>query len=344
MRILPLAALLPVAALISSCAPKINARTSEAMAAAGPGDFADVSPHRSEYVHANDDVRFNFLDWGGNGPNLVLIHDIGDSPHIFDDLAPRLRPHFRVVALARRGHGRSEAPEGKYDQGTLVYDVYKLFESMGIDRASLLGWGAGGNEITAFAARFPDRVEKLIYLDAGYDYADPAFNKALHEMLIATAPDQSAMGSIEAYRAWFESKRLGKTAGWNQSLEAYLRDASIISPDGTVAPVPHDRVMNAVYADLLEKPRDYSAVKAPALVLYASSFFPLDQDDPALAEKVRNFEQKTMTPFRQASMERVTRELRNVKVAQIPERTHMSIGVQSPDTLAFTIRDFLRSR
>ena len=342
MKSLPLAALIPVAVLISSCAPKINARTSEAMAAAGPGNFADVSPHRSEYVHANDDVRFNFLDWGGNGPTLVLIHDIGDSPHIFDDLAPRLRSDFRVVSLARRGHGQSEAPEGRYDQGTLVYDIYKLFESIGIDRASLLGWGAAGSEITAFAGRFPDRVNKLVYLDAAYDYADPAFSKALHEMMVATAPDQAAMGSIDAYRAWFETKRLGRAAGWNRSLEAYLRDATVISPDGTVAPVPHDRVMNALHQGLVEKPRDYTAVKAPALVLYASSYFPLDQDDPALAEKVRNFEQNTMQPFRQASMERVTRELRNATVAQLADRTHMSIGVQSTDSLAHTIRDFLR--
>jgi pimeloyl-ACP methyl ester carboxylesterase len=341
MKIVPLAALIPVAVLISSCAPKINNRSYEAQSASGPGDFADVSPHRSERVHGNNDVRFNYLDWGGSGPTLVLIHDIGDSPHIYDDLAPRLKRHFRVIAIARRGHGLSAAPEGPYDQGTLVYDIYKLFESIGIDKASLLGWGAAGSEITAFAARFADRVDRLIYLDAGYDFSDPAFMKAMHDVRIATSASQAAMGSLDAYRSWYRTARLGPGTDWNAALEAYIRDANVISADGTVSPVTHDRIMNALFAGLTEKRPDYGAVKARALALYASSFYPVDQGDAALSEKVRNFEDNVMKPFREASMQRIASELRNVQVTQMADRTHASIGVRSADSLSITIRDFL---
>jgi len=353
MKILPLAALIPVAALLSSCAPKINNRTYEAQSASGSGDFADVSPHRSELVHANDDVRFNYLDWGTGGclkvssnpcPTLVLLHDIGDSPHIYDDLAPRLKRDFRVIAIARRGHGQSGAPEGPYDQGTLVYDIYKLFDAIGIDKASLLGWGAAGSEITTFAARFPDRVDRLIYLDAGYDFSDPAFMKAMHDVRIATGPNQAAMGSLDAYRTWYRTARLGDLGldkDWNAALEAYIRDANVVSADGTVTPITHDRIMNALFAGLTEKRLDYAAVKARALALYASSYFPGDQTDPALSEKTRSFEDKVMTPYRQASMQRIASELPNVQVKQMADRTHASIGVRSTDSLSVTIRDFL---
>ena len=350
MKILPLAALIPCAALIAGCAPKNEARTYEAHASSGPGNFADISPHRSEYVHANDDVRFNYLDWGTGGclkvstnpcPTLVLIHDIGDSPHIFDDLAPRLSGDFRVIALARRGHGQSEAPEGPYDQGTLVYDIYKLFDAIGIDQASLLAWGAAGSEITAFAARFPDRVYRLVYLDAGYDFADPAFMKALHEVRVATNAGQAAMGSLDAYRTWYQTARLGPGVGWNRALEAALRDANHISPDGTVSPMPDDRVMNALAAGMSDKRIDYSTVRSPALAIYAASYFPLDLGDPALNERVRAFEEKTMTPFRQNSMQRMG-SAHNVTVLQLADRTHTSIGLRAPDSLAVTIRDFLR--
>ena len=48
-----------------------------------------------------------------------------------------------------------------------------------------------------------------------------------------------------------------------------------------------------------------------------------------------------MVPFRRASMERIQRELRNVKVHQIADRAHMAIGVEQPIPLAATIREFL---
>ena len=48
-----------------------------------------------------------------------------------------------------------------------------------------------------------------------------------------------------------------------------------------------------------------------------------------------------MVPFRQASMERVERELRNVTVKQIGDRNHMTIGLQQPEAVAATIREFL---
>ena len=50
-----------------------------------------------------------------------------------------------------------------------------------------------------------------------------------------------------------------------------------------------------------------------------------------------------MVPFRQASMERVQRELRNVTVKQIGDRNHMTIGLQQPDAVAATIREFLQT-
>ena len=49
--------------------------------------WSDPSRHKSGFVTANG-VRLNYLDWGGSGPALILIHGIFDNPHIFDDLAP----------------------------------------------------------------------------------------------------------------------------------------------------------------------------------------------------------------------------------------------------------------
>jgi hypothetical protein len=49
-----------------------------------------------------------------------------------------------------------------------------------------------------------------------------------------------------------------------------------------------------------------------------------------------------MVPFRQASRERVRRELPDLTVLQLSGRTHMSIGVERPDELGAMVRDFLQ--
>jgi hypothetical protein len=84
-------------------------------------------------------------------------------------------------------------------------------------------------------------------------------------------------------------------------------------------------------------------VQAPALALYATVFFPLGRSDPALVQKLRDFEQNSVVPFRKASLERIQRELHGVKVQTIPNTAHMSIGVQDPKPLAATIREFLQN-
>ena len=108
---------------------------------------------------------------------LILLHGSGDNPHVFDDLAPAFTDRFHVIAYARRGHGRSEA-RPPYDTATLTEDLRGLMDALGISKASLVGWSLGGNEITAMAALHPDRVDKLVYLDAAYDWADPDYKAA----------------------------------------------------------------------------------------------------------------------------------------------------------------------
>lgn len=140
-------------------------------------NYTDVSPHKSAYAHVNG-VNLNYLDWGGNGPVLVMVHGIGDDPHIFDDLASRLHDRFHIIAYARRGHGLSEAPPGPYDAARLTEDLRQLVDHLGIQRMSVLGWSMGADEATAFAGKYPERVDKLIYLDGGYDWSTPVFFRA----------------------------------------------------------------------------------------------------------------------------------------------------------------------
>jgi pimeloyl-ACP methyl ester carboxylesterase len=208
-------------------------------------------------------VSLNYLDWGGSGPTLVLIHGLTDSPHIFDDFAASLKDSIHVIAYSRRGHGQSDAPPGPYDEATLVEDLHLFLDDLAIKRAILLGWSMGGNEITDFAGRYPERVEGLIYLEAGYDWSDPKFQTEYPSI----KPDASAFASLDAYRTWYRQTWFGNTP-WTPGLEAYLRDIVRIETDGKIHPVPSGPVLEALLASNANSHRDYGKVRAPALAFY----------------------------------------------------------------------------
>jgi pimeloyl-ACP methyl ester carboxylesterase len=67
-----------------------------------------------------------------------------------------------VYAYALRGHAHSDAPEGAYDQATLVEDLKQLLDALKVKRTSLLEWSMGDVEMTHFARLYPARVEKLV--------------------------------------------------------------------------------------------------------------------------------------------------------------------------------------
>ena len=316
-------------------------RGGELDAQAAPS-WTDVSPHRSLFVEG-DNVRLNYLDWGGDGPPLILIHGIANSPHIFDELAPLLRDRFHVVAYARRGHGQSEAPAGSYDSKVLVSDLVHLLDNLHIERANFLGWSMGGNEVTEFAGLYPERVDKIVYLEGGYDWSDPTFFKAFTEMLAVNSPTPETLRSLDALRDWYRAAWIGRDVQWTPALEAFLRDAVRVEPNGTVDPVPSIEVFGALIHTLGTWRRDYTKVRTPALAIYGTSFFPVDRSNTELARKLRDFERDVMKPFRRASMDRVRGELRDVRVMEIDDRTHMSIGVIAPDALAASIKEFLVS-
>src|SRR5262249_19171899 len=139
--------------------------------------WSDRSPHTSHFAMVNG-VRLHYLDWGGSGPALLLIPGFGDTPHCFDDLAPDLRDRCRVLAYARRGHGRSQA-KSPYDTETLTEDLRQLLDHLGLEAVNLAGWSLGGGEITRFAELHPRRVLTLTYLDAALDRGNPAWRRAM---------------------------------------------------------------------------------------------------------------------------------------------------------------------
>ena len=317
---------------LAACRPADRAADTAATATV----WSDAAAHQERFIEANG-VRLNVLDWGGTGPALILIHGYGDSPHAFDDLAPAFTDRFRVVAYARRGHGKSSGGES-FTNETLAADLVAVMDSLGIAKANLAGWSMGGNEITAVAGLFPDRVEKLVYLEGGYDWSDPAFNASLAELPVAIDPPVDETATFDAFKAWWiPTWWPGGDVG---RVEAYLRDVSGLTPDGILHPVPDSANAARAFEALLSERRDYHRVKAPALAIYSEIFFSQPGKDSAATAAIQAWEAKHAVPFRTASQARIRKDLRGVETATVPG-SHVTFLFVSRDSVAAMMTRFL---
>jgi pimeloyl-ACP methyl ester carboxylesterase len=165
-----------------------------ARAQVSPGKSGNIPP--DEFVSVNG-VRLHYLDWGGRGEALLFLTGLGGTAGDFQPLAIQLTDHFRVLGLTRRGQGKSEKPDIGYDTATRTQDIIAFLDAMHIGRATLVGYSLAGDELTELAGTHPDRVAKLVYLDAAYDLAENAeLGRKAHLNLPPPAADKPTLELI----------------------------------------------------------------------------------------------------------------------------------------------------
>lgn len=103
---------------------------------------------------------------GGKGPAVVLLHGFGDTGAMWSPLAAKLAAKHTVVVPDLRGMGLSSHPEGGYDKWTQAGDIRAVLNRLGIDRAAVVGHDIGTMVAFAYAARYPDKTERLVVMDA----------------------------------------------------------------------------------------------------------------------------------------------------------------------------------
>jgi len=103
---------------------------------------------------------------GGKGPAVVLLHGFGDTGDMWAPLAADLARHHTVVVPDLRGMGLSSHPESGYDKRTQAADIRSVLTKLGIDRSAVVGHDIGTMVAYAYAARYPDKTDRLVVMDA----------------------------------------------------------------------------------------------------------------------------------------------------------------------------------
>jgi len=224
--------------------------------------WVDTSQHKMGAVKANG-IKLAYLDWGGSGPPLILLAGAEDTAHVYDEFGPKLAYHFHVIGLTRRGFGQSDKPNSGYDVETLVEDIHKTLLELKLKRVILAGHGIAGCEMTRLAIKYPDDVDKLVYLDAAYDRTHLLEISARQPA--QPAPSMDDEKSLIVYLKWLKKTR----PIWSPACEASYRDTRDPTPGfnfhtSTPAFVPGELLKGS----LVFHP-DYARIKCPILAFFA---------------------------------------------------------------------------
>jgi pimeloyl-ACP methyl ester carboxylesterase len=109
--------------------------------------------------------KINYTE-AGSGPVVVLLHGLGGSTANWAFNVPALATKFRVIVPDQIGHGQSAKPLINYRIGTYVDFLDKFLSELKIERASLVGNSMGGWIAAAYALKYPQRVERIVLVDA----------------------------------------------------------------------------------------------------------------------------------------------------------------------------------
>ena len=136
---------------------------------------------------------------------ILFLHGFPESHRTWRHQLHSLAPEFRVVAPDQRGFGGSDKPEAveDYETGKPVADLLALADALGIGRFTLVGHDWGGAAAWLAALKHPDRVKRLVIVNAPHPLI---FQRSLIE--------------DEAQRAASQYIRAFRTPGFEKAIEA----------------------------------------------------------------------------------------------------------------------------
>lgn len=121
-----------------------------------------------------DGLRVHYRD-RGHGPAVVLLHGSNSSLFTWEGWSTALAAGHRVVTLDLPGHGLTGPdPQHRYRPAEMAGFVDRFVVALGLERFALAGNSMGGGVAWRYALAHPDRVERLVLVDAaGYPREEP---------------------------------------------------------------------------------------------------------------------------------------------------------------------------
>jgi pimeloyl-ACP methyl ester carboxylesterase len=247
----------------------------------------------------------------GSGEPMIFVHGlVGDFTH-FEHIVGPLSRHFRVMGLDMPGCGLSCKPDVRHTIDRYADVVIEFMDRMKLDRATLVGHSAGGQVVAHAALAAPERVSKLVLVDAA---GMRRFPPALRQLALSAVKPWLLSRTLD----WLAMPMLGQVfVVRNAYTEKFVKD----SLDRPLHPTMHE--MAKVFSDL-----------APDLL------------SPTIVENAAHFKMPVLVVWGdkdrlipKESVTEVAARLPRVTLQRIPGCGHMPM-IECPDRVVRAISDF----
>ena len=228
----------------------------------------------TDHTIKTNNIDLHYIEHNPKGsPTLVLIHGLTANAHAFDGLiAHGLTKNFHLISPDLRGRGLSSKPAFRYTLEDHAKDILGLLDHLNIGKALLGGHSYGGLLSVYLAANYPERVEKLVILDAAAE-----MNPNAPAML---GPTLSRLDkTFPSYASYLqEMKASPQNTFWDKNMETYYRADAHIREDGTVNPYPNLVNIIEVATGVARQPwiQTFEQVKQPALLVNGLDDYTMD--------------------------------------------------------------------
>lgn len=137
---------------------------------------SDITPETLKQTYANEESQFvdvqgmsvhYRIEGNDSAPTLVLIHGTAASLHTWDGWVEALKPDFNIVRFDLPAFGLTgPSPKRDYSKQAYVEFLDSFVEQLGLTHFHLAGNSLGGDIAWNYAATYPDKVDKLVLVDA----------------------------------------------------------------------------------------------------------------------------------------------------------------------------------
>lgn len=161
----------------------------------------------SQAKSSNSDVAIHVVDTGrASGPAIIFVPGWGMTADVWRKQIEYFGNDWRVIAIDPRGQGRSGGRDADVSPEARARDLALLLERLKVDRAVLVGWSLGVQDVAAYLeAEGPGHIVSVVLVDAipssgpGGAAADPALPANLSMMqLFLSVPGAYAEGMLGA--------------------------------------------------------------------------------------------------------------------------------------------------
>ena len=271
-----------------------------------------------------DGIEIQLAIREGRGKHILCLHGLTANCRCWDAIAAGLTPVHSITAVDFRGRGLSDKPPTGYSWQHHVQDMFSVLEGIGLNRTVLMGHSLGAYISMAFAARYPDRVEKLILIDGGGELPQAHWDRV--DFVIKPSLDR--LGQIfSSFEAYIENlKKAPILQPWSQAIEDYFRYESEEADDGVRSRIHPDHIREEMRNTRKETPSEfYPEITCPVLLVRATNGI-LSEEDLVVPEY---------------AAERMMKEIANIRRVDIQGTNHYSILLQPNAQRDRAILEFL---